>query len=337
MLYLNQQIDTGKQEAYMENLLKELDQLDKEKLMEVKQYIQHLSEKVTGSEEERKKSEFDQLCKRLIKTFFREFLDFFFPALAEMIDFSEVTFIDKELFSGQIEGSKTVSDILAQVKLINGEEEIVLLHFEVQSDRETDFQMRMFDYYIDIWRENKKKIFAFALFIDEAIEWKVPISDTFEMEFMGTEVKYKYHLKRTKSYNYKDYLDHENPITAALMTRMNFGKDSRPRVKALLLKKLKGYNLSPLQFETLRNFVDKLLFLNEEEQKELKEIIYKEEEFKEVFNMVTTWHEEGMKEGEIKKSKEIALKLIKKGYPIEDISDLTGLSVEEIQKLLQSN
>jgi len=61
--------------------------------------------------------------------------------------------------------------------------------------------------------------------------------------------------------------------------------------------------------------------------------------FKKAFNMVTTWHEEGIKvkKGEIKKSKKIALKLIKKGYFIDDIADSTGLAIEKIQKLLQSS
>jgi len=201
----------------------------------------------------------------------------------------------------------------------------------------------MFSYYIDIWREYKKKIFAMALFVDDAVEWRVPISDTFHQEFMGTSVTYKYHLRKTKSYNYRDYLDNDNPITAALMTRMDFGKDSRALVKAEALKKLKKYHLSPLQEEILKNFIDRLLFLNEKEEHEFKEIIYKEEKFKEVGKMLTTWEEkamekgkvEGKTEGELNKSINIAKNLLRKGYDIEEIAEVTELPIEEIKKLSQ--
>lgn len=210
--------------------------------------------------------------------------------------------------------------------------EIIERH--IYSGKEEDFSERMLFYYMDIWREYRKKIFAMALFIDDVVEWRIPISDTFHMEFIGTSITYKYHLRKSKTYNYRDYLDNDNPITAALMTRMDFGRDSRALVKAEALKKLKKYHLNPLQEEILRNFIDRLLFLSDNEEQEFKEIIYKEDKFKEVGEMLTTWEEKAMEKGELNKSINIAKKALAKGYDIEEISDLTGLSVEEIQKLI---
>ena len=42
---------------------------------------------------------------------------------------------------------------------------------------------------------------------------------------------------------------------------------------------------------------------------------------------------EGKAEGELKKNIENAKKMKDKGYPIDDIADITGLSIEEIEKL----
>jgi predicted transposase/invertase (TIGR01784 family) len=42
---------------------------------------------------------------------------------------------------------------------------------------------------------------------------------------------------------------------------------------------------------------------------------------------------EGIAEGELKKVRALALKMLKKGNSIEDIADLTELSVEEIESL----
>ncbi len=42
---------------------------------------------------------------------------------------------------------------------------------------------------------------------------------------------------------------------------------------------------------------------------------------------------EGLAEGERKKAIESARKMLSKGFKIEDIRDITGLSIEEIEKL----
>ena len=44
-------------------------------------------------------------------------------------------------------------------------------------------------------------------------------------------------------------------------------------VRAEALKKMKKYNLTPLQQAILINFIEKLFFLNEKEEKEFKEIV----------------------------------------------------------------
>lgn len=45
--------------------------------------------------------------------------------------------------------------------------------------------------------------------------------------------------------------------------------------------------------------------------------------------------EKGIVKGEKKKSKEFALKLLARNTPLDDIADLTDLSIEEIKKLEQ--
>ena len=172
---------------------------------------------------------------------------------------------------------------------------MVLIHLEIQSTKDTDIPKRMYRYFSNIWMEYELPLFAFALFIDEA-KWRKPVENIFKVEFMGTKFTYEYELKKTKNYYYRDYLAHKNPITAALMTRMDFGKDSRALAKAEAFKKVEKYNLTELQKETLINFIDKLLYLKPKETKEFKEII-KQEQYKEVHIMMTTWQEEALQRG----------------------------------------
>ena len=48
-------------------------------------------------------------------------------------------------------------------------------------------------------------------------------------------------------------------------------------------------------------------------------------------------YEEGIAKGEKKASKKVALKLLAHNFPIEEIADITGLSIDEIKKLEQYN
>ena len=48
-------------------------------------------------------------------------------------------------------------------------------------------------------------------------------------------------------------------------------------------------------------------------------------------------YEEGIVKGEKKASKEFALKLLAHNFPIDEIADITDLSIEEIKKLEQYN
>ncbi len=308
--------------------------------------------------EDKEKVDIDQLCKRLIKLFFKEFLDFFFPELYRKINFTkEPGFVDKELYSGQIEGKKSISDILAKVELVNGKEEIVYTHIEIQSTRGSRFSERMFNYFVDIRREYGKNIFACVIFLDKKIS-KKPVKNVFKLEFMGTKLLYEFNVRKTTNYNYRDYLAHENPITVALMSRMYFGNDSKALVKAEALKKMEKYKLTELQRETLLHFIDRLLYLNKKEKEEFRELVSKDEKYEEVFEMLTTWEEEALKKG-IKKGRqlgkqegrqlgkqegrqlgkqegiqEVAKKLLEKGFSAKEVSELSGLSIVEIEKLI---
>jgi predicted transposase/invertase (TIGR01784 family) len=275
----------------------------------------------------------DQLTKRLVELFFKDFLEFFCPDLAKIVDFNSVDFPNKELYSGIIEGEKTISDVLAKVNLLDGQEQYILIHLEIQSSRDVDIPRRMFRYFCNIWMKHEKPVYAFALFIDES-RWKEPISNVFTREFMGTELTYKFHLQKTKNYKYEEYLDYPNPIVTAFLIRMNYGKKSRALVKAESMKRIeKYYNLTETQIETLLHFIDRLLFLDEEETKEFKDII-KQEEYEEVNKMMLTTLQEEILEEKIKIEKlEIAKKSLQKGYPIEEIAEITGLLLEEVKKL----
>jgi len=44
-------------------------------------------------------------------------------------------------------------------------------------------------------------------------------------------------------------------------------------------------------------------------------------------------YEDGMQQGELKKSQEFVIKLFKKGYAVDEITDLTGLSIDQVEEI----
>src|SRR4051812_40936414 len=89
----------------------------------------------------------DQLFKELLQAFFREFMELFFPNVAARLDFSRVTFLDKEMFTDLPRGDQREADLVAQVYTLEGQPEIILTHIEVEARRRSSFPERMSEYY----------------------------------------------------------------------------------------------------------------------------------------------------------------------------------------------
>ncbi len=88
----------------------------------------------------------DQHVKKLLSTFFFEFLVAFLPEIARAVDRWRFEFLDKELiwFRRRFRKAKFV-DLVVKVKL-KGEPSFILIHIEHQARRDPDIARRMFLY-----------------------------------------------------------------------------------------------------------------------------------------------------------------------------------------------
>ena len=95
-------------------------------------------------------------------------------------------------------------------------------------------------------------------------------------------------------------------------------------------------NLKEISFKDRKAIFDRLeqiasqANLTEEERARLDEDW---KNYNDYFNTVDFAKDEGRAEGELKKQHEIAQKLKAKGQPSDFIADITGLTIEEIEKL----
>ncbi|WP_254846861.1 Rpn family recombination-promoting nuclease/putative transposase [Oceanobacillus sojae] len=299
-------------------------------------------------EEEADYMKHDRLTKKLIQEFFEEFIEAFFPNLHPHIDFSKVIFLEQELYLDYINGRKKEIDVLAEVKL-NHQDKILHIHTEAQSTREADFPERMFLYFSYLYAKHRKPIQPIAVLSynrkkDEPTQFKIdsPTQEVLQFNFL------QLHLKKK---NWRENIQSDNPAVAALLSQMGYEEHERVQVKIEFLRMITRMKINPAKMEFLYGFFETYLKLNKEEEAQMMEEIENlpEEEKEMVLHLPNSYFEkgleegkqegkqegiaEGRKEGIQKRNQEVALKLIAKGMPINEIAEITELSKEEIKNL----
>ncbi|MBI2481165.1 MAG: transposase, partial [Planctomycetia bacterium] len=170
----------------------------------------------------------DQIFKRLIEAFFREFMELFCAAEAQLIDFSNAEFLREEHFTDVKDGLHRRLDLVAKVALKTGDEKFVLVHGEFEASRKApEFPRRMFKYFCQLFLRHDTEIVPIAVFTDDA-RWRTPVPDVFELSLSGkTFLRFEYHLIKLKNLDYRAFLESNNPLAFGLMHKMNYHRKQR--------------------------------------------------------------------------------------------------------------
>ncbi|QTA93346.1 hypothetical protein [Desulfonema magnum] len=297
-------------------------------------------------------NKFDIRHKETLTLFLKEYFELFFPDLAKIMQFETAIFLDKELIAllaGESEDEKTEEDhyeitdalILLQIHL-NGKPEWILIHWEQQSGRETDFEKRMFHYFCGIYFRHEKLIFPIAMFTDPA-KWRKPVKDKFSLSLGRYPInEFTYRLIKLKTHKAEDFEKKigENPLAAAYLPLTDYPKKERPMIKARAVKGIAGIPEGRKR-ATLYSLIQESIRLNSEEEKQFQEIIRTNPIYQEV-KMLQSVREVGIEEGvEIGVEKgrtealeETAIKMLSSGVlTAEQIALFTGLEISKIKKL----
>ncbi len=116
--------------------------------------------------------------KQALQDRFADFLRLFDPDTAAELDLEAgVTFRNTETFTDFPQGALLVPDIVAEVRTLSGDPRLVIIHIEVQREREPgDFARRMWRYYIALLQREDKPIIPMALLFymaGEGVSWEV--------------------------------------------------------------------------------------------------------------------------------------------------------------------
>ncbi len=253
------------------------------------------------------RQDYDSPWKEILSEYFQEFMTFFFPEESQEIDWSRhYVLLDKELrqITRDAEIGKRVADQLVKVWTKDGEETWVLVHVEVQAQRETEFPHRMYVYHYRIHDLYQRPVASFAVLADEHPTWRP--SGYYE-KFWRTRTLFRFPVVKILDYREKwEMLEtSHNPfaiVVQAHLKTLETQKDdtSRSRWKVTLTKELYRRGFSKADIVKLFRFIDWIMRLPEElEKRYYQEIVQFEEEIKMPYMTIAEriGMEKGIKQG----------------------------------------
>jgi hypothetical protein len=239
----------------------------------------------------------DGLFKKLLTTFFADFVEVFLPELAAYLDPASLEFPNKELLGDVFADKRREPDVVVKSRF-QGQDAFFLVHLEHQAQGQPHFERRMFRYFARLHEKLELPVYPVALFSHPARRAK---PDLYQVSFPDREVlRFQYRVIQLSRLHWRDFARRPNPTAAALMARMGMSADERPRVKLECLRLLTRLRLAPGRAHFLSGFIDTYLSLNPQEtllfEADADRILNRSERTK-VMELTTSWKEEGRREG----------------------------------------
>lgn len=150
------------------------------------------------------RADYDSPWKTMLTDYFEACLAFYFPEAHQQIDWRvPPTFLDKELTKllPKDKSRPLRVDKLAQIKLHTGEEGRVLVHIEVQSQREQAFAERLYRYNSRLYSSRRTKVATLAILCDSAPSWH---PTQFAYDLLGCHVQLDFPTAKLLDYMVTD-------------------------------------------------------------------------------------------------------------------------------------
>ncbi|WP_217593897.1 Rpn family recombination-promoting nuclease/putative transposase [Cohnella sp. GbtcB17] len=293
----------------------------------------------------------DEAFKKLLQTFFEEFIALFFPEVHQKIDYSKAKLLMQEQLVDIVGQDARTLDLLLEAQLLE-EAFFVLIHFEPQSYRDDRFAERMFIYFSRLYeryRKTHKRIIPIAVFTADSTRIE---SDRLTMPLPGSDedvLQFKFLKVELKSKNWRDFAESDNPVAAALLAKMGYNRKEKRELRFAYLRtllKLKN-KLDPARMALIMSVAD--LYYepkpNEDEQILLELIQSVPEEEKFIMELMPAWKrwgfEEGIEQGieqgkerwKQEERREIVRKLVSKGMTPEFVANMLDWPLAEVNRL----
>lgn len=226
-----------------------------------------------------KKPNHDQRLKVLLKEFFQQFLLCFFPAWEARFDFSQVDWLDKEVFLDPPRGESRELDLVARLRPRAGAP-----------------PPRMFEYYVQLRRDLGVPVLPIGLFLRvglEGIGW-----DAYEEHFWEHRLlRFEYAYVGLPALDGERYALGENLLGVALSALMRVPQQRKAELYAEALKRLALSRENDFRRFLLTECLEAYSALDADQQQRVRSLLATEPYLGVRPAMITTY-ERGAQEGE---------------------------------------
>jgi predicted transposase YdaD len=270
------------------------------------------------------KTDYDSPWKDILETYFQSALELCFPQIARQINWGKgVQLLSKEFqkIVRRSELGRRSVDVLVQVWSVAGPEQWVLLHVEVQAQRDPEFPRRMFDYYSRICQRYNRPVASLAILADAQPRWKPA---RFQQALWGCESQLRFPVCKLLDLARAEtrLLRNPNPFAIVVLAQIKAlqtaGALRQRRVWKATLAKLgheRGYSRRLIL--DLYTFVDWVMVLSPKLEREVDqeiEAFEKAKRMKYITNMerrgLERGRQEGRQEGRIRSQQESVLAVL---------------------------
>jgi hypothetical protein len=252
------------------------------------------------NDSEASSSDHDQRLKVLLKEFFAQFFQCFFPAWGERFDFTSIDWLNQELFLAPPQGAKRQVDLVARIRLRPDAppvrediaDLVALVHVEVESGKSAAaLRPRMFDYYVQLRRDTSLPVLPIGLFLRVGlggIGW-----DVYEEHFWDHRIlRFEYAYVGLPALDAEQYVSGEHLLGVALSTLMRVPVERRAELYAEGLKRIARSAENDFRRFLLAECLEAYNELDEA-QKERLQALLTTEQYAEVKPIMITTYERG--------------------------------------------
>jgi Domain of unknown function (DUF4351) len=296
------------------------------------------------------KADLDGPWKEILRAYFPQAIQFFFPNTAALIDWERPhEFLDKEFvqIARDAEVGKRYADQLVKVWLKDGNSLWLLINLEVQSQYETAFAERIFTYSLRIFDLFRQIPTSLAILCDESATWR---PHSYGAEYPDSYLQFGFGIAKLLDWRARisELESSNNPFATVVMTHLKVietkrNVEHRKAWKFSLTRALydKGYERQ--QILDLYRFIDWIMILPKPLEREFWQELQTFEEERKVTYVtnaerfgfergIQTGRQEGRQEGELA----IVLRLLTRRLdrmPESIQSQIESLSLSQLESL----
>jgi len=276
------------------------------------------------------------MIKNLVRDYPLDALEFLKPEIIQKYGKPvEISFVIQEV-KKHSHYDKNLKNDIAVCYTFGKNRRVVLVLIEHWSDKAKFDIHRFAQYTIDLSKRfPEAEILPVALFADRSEKWHKQPDAELKVGCFGKEyLSFRYQLVRLKDHQAEHYRKTKNRFVAVLRSAMHYESEKK---LSLAVEYIQDYAYIEKDIRLIeKNLIIMEYFLEITEPE--KEIIIEMMEERRDSNMIVQelkrrGYQEGMEQGKYEAKQETAQALLNENMSVEKISQITGLSVEEIEDL----